>query len=117
MAKKLFLLTVTLFLISCGSKGVDLPDDILTKEQMVDLMIDIRIAEGMVSTVTMGVDSAEVIYKALERRIFNEHGIDSASYVKSYTYYLKHPQLYLDVTDIVIDSLKARNSKQYSSTY
>ncbi|MBO6494795.1 DUF4296 domain-containing protein [Roseivirga sp.] len=117
MAKKLFLLTVALFLFSCKSDDSAVPDGILTQEQMVDLLIDIRIAEGMVGSVSMGLDSADAVYKALEKRIFREHGVDSASYVKSYNYYLQHPKLYLDVTDIVIDSLKARNSKQFSDNY
>ena len=116
MAKKLFLLTVTLLVFSCG-KDETLPEDILPKMQMVDLMIDIRMAEGMVGTVTMGADSAQVIFNALEKRIFDKHGLDSASYVKSYNYYLMHPELFLEVSDIVLDSLKARNSQQYRQNY
>lgn len=116
MAKKLFLLTVGLFVLSC-SKVETLPQDILSKEKMVDLMIDIRMAEGQVGTVTMGADSAEVIFRALENRIFAKHGLDSTSYVKSYNYYLMHPELFLEVSDIVLDSLKARNSQQYRRNY
>lgn len=116
MAKKLFLLAVTLFVFSCG-KDESIPDDILSKEQMVDIMIDIRMAEGKVGSVTMGTDSANFIFKVLEKRILNEHGLDSASYVKSYNYYLMHPQVFLEVTDIVLDSLKVRNSQQYSRNY
>ncbi|NVJ48432.1 MAG: DUF4296 domain-containing protein [Cytophagia bacterium] len=117
MAKKLFLLTVVLFVFSCGSDEADLPDGILNQGQMVDLMIDIRIAEGMIGTVSMSLDSADAVFKAMERRIFDKHGIDSLSYVNSYNYYLMHPKLYLDVTDIVIDSLKARNTQQYRNNY
>ena len=117
MAKKLFLLTVILSLFSCGSDDGTIPEGVLKQEEMVALMIDIRIAEGMVGSVSLGLDSADVLYKALEKRVFEKHGLDSASYVKSYNYYLMHPKLFLDVTDIVIDSLKARSSKQYSSNY
>lgn len=117
MAKKLFLLAVTLLVISCGKKDKDVPAGILSQEQMVDLLIDIRIAEGMVSTVSMAPDSASAIFRELEKRIFLEHGVDSASYVQSHNYYILNPELYLEVTDIVIDSLKARNSKQYSKNY
>lgn len=116
MTKKLFLLAVVLFVISC-TKDESLPEGILSKEQMVDLMIDIRMAEGMVGTVNMGADSAQVIFNALEKRIFAKHGLDSASYVKSYNYYLLHPELFLEVSDIALDSLKARNSQQYRRNY
>ncbi|WP_286747767.1 DUF4296 domain-containing protein [Roseivirga sp. UBA1976] len=116
MAKKLFLLAVTFLLVAC-KKEETIPSGILTKEQMVDLMIDIRMAEGKVGTISLSADSAKVLYKALEKRVLNAHGLDSASYVKSYNFYLTRPELFLEVTDIVLDSLKARNSKQYSSNY
>lgn len=117
MAKKLFLLTVILALFSCGSDDGAIPEDILNQQEMVAVMIDIRIAEGMVGSVSLSLDSADVLFKALENRVLEKHGLDSASYVKSYNYYLMHPKLFLDVTDIVIDSLKARSSKQYSDNY
>lgn len=117
MAKKLFLLTVILALFACGSDEGSIPEDVLKKQEMVAVMIDIRIAEGMIGSVSLSLDSADVLYKALEKRVLEKHGLDSASYVKSYNYYLMHPKLFLDVTDIVIDSLKARTSKQYSDNY
>lgn len=117
MAKKLFLLTVILSLFSCGGDDEAIPEGILNQEEMVGVMIDIRMAEGMIGSVNMSLDSSRQVYRAMEKRIFEKHGLDSASYVKSYNYYMLHPQLFLDVTDIVIDSLKARNSKQYSTNY
>ncbi len=117
MSKKLFLLAVLLIFTACGKDDVAIPQDVLTKEQMVDLLIDIRIAEGMVGSVTMSEDSARAVFQAFEKRIFKEHQIDSVSYTRSHNFYLMHPNIYLEVTDAVLDSLKARNSRQYSRNY
>ena len=105
--KKVFLFAVVLLVFACGGKE-EVPDDILSEMEMVDLLIDIRVAEGKVGTLTLGKDSSAVIYKTLETQIFEDHDIDSAIYVKSHNYYLLHPEKYMRITDIVIDSLKYR---------
>lgn len=112
--KKVFLFTVVLLVFACGEKE-EIPEDILSESEMVDLLIDIRVAEGKVGTLTLGKDSSLVIFKELERQIFQEHKIDSGIYVKSHNYYLLHPKKYMQITDIVIDSLKYRNDQLITS--
>ena len=108
--KKFFVLSVMLLVFSCHKKE-KIPDNILSEVEMADLLIDIRIAEGKVGTLTLGKDSSTVIFKTLEKQIFEAHGIDSTIYVKSHNYYLLHPESYMRITDIVIDSLKYRNDQ------
>lgn len=97
-------------LFSCKSEE-ELPEDILSEEKMVEVLIDIRIAEGKVGTLNVGRDSSRVLYDELERQIFERLGLDSATYSKSYQYYVAKPQLYLRVNDIVLDSLKVRQQR------
>ncbi|OEK03662.1 hypothetical protein BFP97_20010 [Roseivirga sp. 4D4] len=108
--KKVFLFTVALMVFSCGDKE-QIPDNILSEAQMVDLMIDIRIAEGKVSTITLSNDSSAALYKVLEEQVFEDHNIDSTEYITSYNYYLLNPAKFLRITDIVIDSLKVRQQE------
>lgn len=112
--KKVFLYVVIVIAFSCEEKE-QIPEDILSKDQMVDMLIDFRIAEGKVATMTLGKDSSQVIFKELERRILEDHNIDSSIYVKSHNYYLLHPKQYLSITDIVIDSLKVRQQELTTS--
>lgn len=109
--KKVFLFTVALIVISCGGKE-EIPEDILSEAQMVDLLIDIRIAEGKVSNLTLSTDSSTILFKVLEDQIFAERKIDSSNYMASYNYYLLNPDKFLRITDIVIDSLKVRQQIQ-----
>ncbi len=112
--KKVFLYVVAVVFFSCG-ENEQVPEDILSKEKMVDMLIDLRIAEGKVSTITLSKDSSRVVFAELERRIFEDHKVDSATYVKSHNYYLLHPEEYLSITDAVIDSLKVRQQKLTTS--
>lgn len=96
---------VATVLFSC-EKGEEVPEDILSPEKMISLMIDIRIAEGRVATLTLNGDSSQNLFRELENRIFTEHGVDSLSYIKSYQHYILRPKQALYITDAVIDSLK-----------
>ena len=117
MLKKVFLLAVLFVLVlSCGSEE-RIPEDVLSQEKMIDLLIDIRIAEGKIGTLTIPIDSAQLLFDALEQRIFEEHQIDTMVYLKSHNYYLMNPDKYLYITDAVIDSLKVRVQQSYQSNY
>lgn len=105
--KKVFLYAVALMVFSCGEKE-QIPEGILSESEMVSMLIDIRIAEGKVATITLNKDSSATIYKELEKQIFENQQVDSAVYLKSYNYYLLHPEKFLSITEVVIDSLKLR---------
>lgn len=109
MLKKVFLLAVVVLLGACESAPQD-PTNILSEAKMVDIMIDVRIAEGQVNGLSLSQDSAQSLYEYLENKIFETHEIDSAEYVQSYEYYMLNPMKMLRITDTVIDSLKVRQN-------
>ncbi|MCE7991473.1 MAG: DUF4296 domain-containing protein [Roseivirga sp.] len=103
--KKVLVLVVVLSLFSC-KKEEKVPENILSKEKMVSLLIDLRIAEGRVATLTLSNDSSLNLFGELENKIFEDHGVDSLAYITSYQHYLLRPRQALYITDAVIDSLK-----------
>ena len=105
--KNVFLLAVILLGIGCQTQE-ELPEDLLSEAQMVSVLIDIRVAEGKVGNLSAGRDSSRVLMDTLQKRIFRKHSLDSITYIKSYQYYLDHPEMYLRVNEIVLDSLKVR---------
>lgn len=115
--KKVFLLAVFFAAISACGKQETVPDDILSEDQMVDILIDIRTAEGKVSTLNLSKDSSANLYAILERRIFEKHELDTTVYTESYNYYILHPERLLAITDRVIDSLKLQVQTTFSSNY
>lgn len=108
--KNVFLLTVFLLVFSCKNE-VSIPEGILTEQEMVNILIDIRMIEGKVGVLSVNKDSSQVLYDKLEADAFEKHKIDGAVYRKSYQYYMTHPELYLNVNDIVLDSLKIRQDR------
>jgi len=108
--KNVFLLTVFLLLLSCKSNE-EIPEGILTQQEMVDILIDIRIIEGKVSVLSVGRDSSNVMFAKLEQDVFEKHDMDSLVYRESYQYYMNKPELYLLVNDIVLDSLKVMQER------
>lgn len=108
--KNVFLLTVLLLAFSCKSEE-EIPEGILTEQEMVDILIDIRIIEGKVGVLSVNKDSSRVLFDKFENDVFEKHKMDSLVYRKSYQYYMTHPELYLSVNDIVLDSLKIRQDR------
>lgn len=108
--KKVFLLAVVLLAISCNSND-EIPEGIMTQEEMVSALMEIRTLEGQVASLPIGNDSSQIIYHFLEQRLFEEIDLDTAIYSKSYDYYMLHPEQYIEITSAVIDSLKLRSQK------
>ena len=110
MVKKVFLLAVTTLLVACSSDAT-MPDYVLSEEKMVQVLIDVRIAEGKVNALSIPADSSQALFEYIEKKIFQEHGVDSLDYLKSYEYYMLDSEKFMRITDIVIDSLKVRLKK------
>ena len=108
--KKIFLLVVFLTVISCGADD-EIPEGIMSKQEMTAVLIEVRSLEGQVESLSLGNDSSRVLYHFLEQRLFKELNVDTVAYTKSYNYYMLHPEEFLDITSAVIDSLKLRSQK------
>lgn len=114
MLKKVFLLAVIALLFGCKEEET-IPENVLSEEEMVKVLIDIRIAEGQVNGLSISPDSATNLFQYIENRIFEEHDVDTMAYLKSYEYYMLNSEKFLRINDIVIDSLKVRLKKVTSS--
>lgn len=111
--KKLFLLAVVFLAFSC-KQDHEVPDNLLSKSEMVKLLIDIRIAEGKVNNLNLRSDSARSLFRIMEDAIFKAHEIDTATYKSSYQYYMLNPEEALSISDAVLDSLKLRQQRTNS---
>ncbi len=108
--KKLFLLAVSCLFFTCGSKE-ELPEGLLSESEMIDIMIDIRVAEGKVTHLLLKPDSAKQVFKILENRIFEEHDVDTVAYKSSYQYYLLHPEKASVIFSATLDSLNVMKER------
>ncbi len=88
----------------------DLPEDIMPPEQMISYLVDLHLAEASVQNLRLKRDSAKVIFAAREKYLLKEHQITDSLFIKSYNYYLRHPDKLEEIYGAVVDSLSLRES-------
>ena len=109
--KKIFLL-LALVLIGMGcSKETEKPKNLLSKVTMVKVMADMNEAEAKIKNLRLSMDSSRQIYREYEKSIFEQYGISSEQYQKSYQFYLLNYKEMTDIHNAVIDTLDRRHKK------
>jgi hypothetical protein len=108
---KKYLFAVFVFLtVACIERPVP-PAGTLTQSQMVQILVDIHIAEAKVGHFSFrNIDSSKALYRRYEQDIFKKHGVDTTTYRKSFEFYLENTQYLDDIYSAVIDSLSYRES-------
>lgn len=80
--KKLTIILV-IFMISCQNNGVKKPDNLIEKNQMVEILYDVSLLEAIKSQgINGGVSNAEI-----NRFIKEKYGVDSTQFVQNNRYY------------------------------
>ncbi|KXX67723.1 DUF4296 domain-containing protein [Flammeovirga sp. SJP92] len=106
--KRIFnVLALGLLLVSCGPEKPQAPADLVPKDKMVEVLIDLYKAEATVSTQHLPKDEAMNAYLQLESGIYSKNSIDSATFNKSYAYYLKEDvEAAAEIQKQVVEKLK-----------
>ncbi|GAB3221758.1 hypothetical protein GCM10027454_14410 [Algoriphagus aestuariicola] len=77
---------------------------------MVNVLIDIQLTEGIVSTLPIAYDSSHVLYSLLEKDVFEKHAVQDSVFTKSLLFYLEDAAKMDRIYSRVIDSLSAHES-------
>ncbi len=101
---KYFLIAGLLLLSGCIGE-VEIPADVIPKEKMVSILIDVHITEGNVQQLRIARDSADLVFKYLEKDLFLKHAVSDSSYIKSLGFYFEHPDIMEEIYATVLDSL------------
>ncbi len=100
-----------LLLLTACVKPVEPPPGTLSKDKMVDILIDIHIAEARAGQVNLrSQDSTQMYYNYLEAKVFKKHKIDTATYNRSYRFYTNNMKYMDEIYAAVVDSLSLRES-------
>lgn len=85
---------ILIFIISCTSNTIyKKPEDLISKDKMVDLLVDMQIALGAKTTKNKDGNS-KVEYMHL---VYDKHGVDSARFSTSNFYYTTDIDQYNDI--------------------
>jgi hypothetical protein len=101
MRQLVILLSFSLILAACSKKG-KIPRDILSKQQMEDVLWDVLRGGEFLEIYMFPKDSTiDKAFKAQEwyDEIFRLHKTDRLSFQKSYTWYQQHPVIMKEVLD------------------
>lgn len=108
MKRILFLILSAVLLYSCQSESI--PAGVLSEDQMVNVLVDVQLTEGIVSALPVSYDSSQILYTLLEKDIFDKHGVTDSVFTQSMLYYLEDAGKMDRIYTRVIDSLVVREN-------
>ncbi|QKG52075.1 DUF4296 domain-containing protein [Hymenobacter sp. BRD67] len=107
-------LGLLLALGSCARpEEVQPPPKLLTKQQMVSLLIRFHLLEARLESGRFSPDSSRAQFLSMQRDILWHYGIaeEDSSFQRSYYYYASHKKDLDDIYAAVIDSLDAQQKR------
>lgn len=109
MNKILIYFILSLFLCSCYTADKP-PADVIKTDEMKNILWDVMSAQALASELSLKDSSVNqaVQTKILSRQVFDIHHTDSATFNKSYNWYVKHP----DILKLIFDSLYAQKQRE-----
>ena len=100
-------------LAGCEAPEDKRPDGLIPEDRMAQILTEIHLTESTVSRLNLvGVDSANMAYKHLERQVFRKFQVDTAAYTRSYIYYSSHPREMEAIYKQVVEKLQVKNKIQ-----
>jgi hypothetical protein len=98
-----YLCFLTFFIIISCSNSLD--EKLLSKEILVEILIDMHVLEVAIDNLNLSKDSSLVFYNQKEKEIFKKYNIDDKIYRESFSYYFFKPKELDQIYEHVIDSL------------
>lgn len=113
-----------IFLFSCqGNQGVSnlvAPANLIPKDKMQKILVDIHLAESLLKENTNKVDSLKFQQKVLYKMIYQEFDVLEKQFESSFDYYKKQPEVLeeiydgvkADITEFQADLLRNKNDNK-----
>ena len=102
--KKLVIIALCLS-FGCNQKEEELPANILSKEDMTALLIDIHLAEGTIKVKKFKKDSLKQYTQDYYNILFSKHNTTKEGFEVSQRYYLQRYKVMESIYQDVLDSL------------
>lgn len=102
---KKFILIALLFTLSCQKKDSK-EQHILSKNQVIEVMLELTVLEEKIIAMKLPKDSAEHYYDYFREQVFLEKGVNRAEFDSCYSYYLINDlEGFQEIQLAMIDSL------------
>ena len=103
MKKKILLVLAIGLFYACSQDAP--PKGLLSQDKIVEVLVDIHMAEGLASSLPIPFDSSRKIYPILEKEVFIKHEIPDSVFMESFEYYLRDAKEMEEIYSRTIDSL------------
>lgn len=111
MMRLSFFLMMSVFALSCSKSAIKIPSDIIPKDSMVFILMDIHIAEAGVKT--LNADSVGINTKSYYEFIFKKHNISEEQYTKSMSFYTDNPVVLQEIYTKMTEEMSKKETEVY----
>lgn len=94
-----------LVLFACSEPEIERPAGLLTREQFIDVMVDVQLVEAIAKQKMIRNDDPKVKLAEYYGVIFEKHGIADTTFNKTYDWYHGQPDELLSIYDEVLSKL------------
>ncbi len=105
---KFFYTSIFITLVACSGQTQPPPKGILSKDQMIEYLIDLQITEAKIAALDLPEDTVKKFYGEIQQQLYRKHNITDSVYYKSLSYYLYTVKQMEDIYSAVVDSLSLR---------
>lgn len=109
--KRLFLV-ICLFAAASCQRAREIPPEILSQEEMIEILAELHLAEAKIKSVRINTtDSARNLFAVYELAILDRYNTDSAQFNESKAFYLQRPVLMREINQALLDTLGNRQNQ------
>lgn len=103
--KKIF--TLAFFILCFFSCAEERSDHVFSEQKMIGILVDYSVATEIVAMSYLPKDSSSMYMQQIYKpKVLLKHGVSSADFDSSYSYYIKKPKVFSALQAAVADSLK-----------
>ena len=114
--KRLFYILFCFSVLACGEKKTDTPENLISRDKMVQILADIHIAEAQIEGKLIYPDTAQMVFKYKEEEIFEKHDVTEQEFRETYQYYKDNLKEMDALYEIIVDTLSLRETKLRAET-
>ena len=98
-----YLCILTFFINTSCNSGIN--ENIIEKEKMVKILIEIHLLEESIDILELSPDTSKAIFNIKEQEIFDNYSVTEREYRESYSYYFFNSKKMDNLYGNIIDSL------------
>ncbi len=96
---------------SCSKSAIKIPEDVISKDSMMFILMDIHIAEAGVKT--LNPDSVAINNKTYYEFIFKNHHVTDEKFRKSLTFYTDNPELLQEIYTKMTEEMSKKETEVF----